>query len=114
MIWVILHSLCFRIRIISRNNPITLLLYHGDQIVGFMKINLYDIGGFVNGIGAHPDFRRRGLARLLMTASLVRTAKNGLKDLILEVDINNKHAIALYEKVGFEKKRGSTSHIWNG
>jgi ribosomal protein S18 acetylase RimI-like enzyme len=90
----------------------SLLLYHGEQIVGFMKINLYDIGGFVNGVGIHPDYRRRGLAKLLMTASLVRAAKNGMKDLILEVDIKNKQAITLYEKVGFEKKRGSISHVW--
>jgi ribosomal protein S18 acetylase RimI-like enzyme len=92
----------------------SLLLYFNEQVVGFMKINLYDGEGFVNGIGTHPDFRRRGLAKLLMTASLVRAARNGMKKLVLEVDINNKQAIGLYEKLGFEKKRGSISHVWTG
>ena len=100
----------------NRSKPIeedaSLLLYHDKQVVGFMKINLYDFGGFVNGIGIHPDFRGRGLARLLMTSSLVRAAQNGMKDLILEVDIENTQAISLYEKIGFEKKRGSISHVW--
>ena len=93
-------------------NDASLLLYSGDQIIGFMKINIYSIGGFVNGVGIHPDFRRKGLARLLMTASMVRAATNGMKDLTLEVDIDNHRAIALYKQVGFKKIKGSISHVW--
>ena len=100
----------------DRSKPIeedaSLLLYSGDLIVGFMKINLYSIGGFINGVGTHPDFRRRGLARLLMTSSIVRAAQNGMKELILEVDITNRQAIALYEQLGFKKMKGSISHVW--
>ena len=100
----------------SRSKPIekdaSLLLYAGDQIVGFHKINLYEFGGFVNGVGIHPDYRRRGLGRLLMTSSIVRAAENGMKDLILEVDIDNHRAIALYEQLGFKKDKGSISHVW--
>jgi ribosomal protein S18 acetylase RimI-like enzyme len=100
----------------DRSKPIeeeaSLLLYYGEQIIGFMKINILNFGGFVNGIGIHPDFRQRGLAKKLMTASLVRAAENGMTNLVLEVDIENHHAIALYEKLGFKKKRGSISHIW--
>jgi mycothiol synthase len=90
----------------------SLLLYSGNDVVGFMKINIYDIGGFVNGVGIHPDFRRRGLAKKLMTASIVRAGQNGMTNLILEVDIENKQAIALYEKLGFKHVRGSISHVW--
>ncbi|MHA2027140.1 MAG: GNAT family N-acetyltransferase [Candidatus Thorarchaeota archaeon] len=90
----------------------SLLLYDNDQVVGFMKINIYDIGGFVNGIGIHPDYRRRGLARKLMTASLVRARENEMENVVLEVDIENRQAIALYEQLGFISKKGSISHIW--
>ena len=48
-----------------------------------------------------------------MTASLVRAAENGMKDLILEVDITNKRAIALYEQLGFKQTKGSISHVCN-
>jgi len=100
----------------DRSKPIeedaSLLLYSGEEIVGFMKINIYSIGGFVNGVGTHPDFRRQGLARLLMTSSIVRAAENGMKDLILEVDIKNHRAIALYEQLGFVQNKGSISHVW--
>jgi ribosomal protein S18 acetylase RimI-like enzyme len=92
----------------------SLLMYAGDEIIGFMKINLdvLDDAGFVNGIGIHPDYRRKGLAKTLMTASLVRAAKNGMENLVLEVDIENDGAIALYESLGFEQRRGSVSHVW--
>jgi ribosomal protein S18 acetylase RimI-like enzyme len=100
----------------SREKPIdseaSLLLYYEEQIVGFMKINIIREGGFVNGIGIRPDFRRKGLARLLMTASIFHAAQNGMNNLILEVDIENKQAIALYEKIGFRKVGGSISHVW--
>jgi ribosomal protein S18 acetylase RimI-like enzyme len=90
----------------------SLLLYLGDRIVGFMKINIISEGGYVNGVGIHPEFRRRGLAKLLMTASLFRAARNKMMAVILEVDVENKDAIALYEQLGFRKRRGSISHIW--
>ena len=89
-----------------------MLLYSGNLVVGFMKINIYDIGGFVNGVGIHPEFRRKGLAKKLMTASIVRARSNGMTNLVLEVDIENKQAIALYEKLGFKHVRGSISHVW--
>lgn len=90
----------------------SLLLYSGNDVVGFMKINIHDSGGFVNGVGVHPDFRRRGLAKKLMTASIVRAGQNNMTNLVLEVDIDNKGAIALYEKLGFRHVRGSISHVW--
>jgi ribosomal protein S18 acetylase RimI-like enzyme len=100
----------------DRSKPIeedaSLLLYAGDRIVGFHKINIFREGGYVNGVGVHPDFRKRGLAKMLMTASLVRAAQNKMERVILEVDIENRQAIALYEKLGFRKTRGSISHIW--
>ena len=61
---------------------------------------------------ANPEFRRRGLGRSLMTASLVRAARNKMATVILEVDIENHRAIALYERLGFAKRRGSISHVW--
>jgi ribosomal protein S18 acetylase RimI-like enzyme len=91
----------------------SLLLCAGDRIVGFHKIDIIGEGGFVNGVGIRPEFRRRGLAKMLMTASLVRAARNRMENVILEVDIENHQAIALYEQLGFRKRREPISHIWN-
>jgi len=90
----------------------SLLLYYGEQIVGFIIIIFIKEGGFINGIGIHPDFRRRGLGKALMLSSMKRAAKNGMKTMILEVDIDNYRAINLYRRVGFKKTQGSISHVW--
>jgi ribosomal protein S18 acetylase RimI-like enzyme len=100
----------------NRSNPFekdaSILLYYNEQIVGFIMIMLMEKDGFVNGIGIHPDFRRRGLGKALMLSSMKRAAKNGMKTMILEVDIDNDQAIKLYQRVGFKKIHGSISHVW--
>ena len=68
----------------------------------------------MNGVGIHPEFRRRGLGKALMSASLVRAAENKMDKVILEVDIENHRAIGLYEQLGFRKVRSSISHVWIG
>ena len=90
----------------------SLLLYYGEHIAGFIIITFIEEGGFINGIGIHPNYRRRGLGKTLMLSSMKRAAKNGMKTLILEVDIDNYGAINLYRRVGFKKTQGSISHVW--
>ena len=41
-----------------------------------------------------------------------RAAESGQEKMILEVDINNTAAIALYKSLGFEILKGSISFIW--
>ncbi|MBU7016205.1 MAG: GNAT family N-acetyltransferase [Theionarchaea archaeon] len=90
----------------------SLLLYYNERIVGFLIIILIRKGGFINGFGIHPDFRRRGLGKALMLSSMQKAAKNGMKTLILEVDIDNSRALNLYRSVGFKKIHGSVNFIW--
>jgi ribosomal protein S18 acetylase RimI-like enzyme/predicted GNAT family acetyltransferase len=90
----------------------SLLLYYGDKIVGFIIIIFIKEGGFINGVGIHPDFRRRGLGKALMLSSMKRAAKNGMETMILEADVDNYRALNLYRRVGFKKKQGSISHVW--
>jgi ribosomal protein S18 acetylase RimI-like enzyme len=110
----------------DRSKPIvedaSLLILKNDVIVGFMKVHPMGDGGYVNGYGIDPDYRRRGLGRALMKMSLSGASKRGLSEVILEVDVDNKQAlevdvdnkqaIELYEAVGFERKHGSISHVW--
>lgn len=52
-------------------------------------------------IGVLPDYRRRGLARELMTAVAGRALADGADSLFLEVDRQNRAALALYRDLGF-------------
>lgn len=52
-------------------------------------------------IGVLPDYRRRGLARELITTVAARVLADGGKELLLEVDQRNQAAVALYRGIGF-------------
>lgn len=65
---------------------------------GFWKI--LDEGHLTN-VAVHPDFRRSGYGRLLMSSIISQAKLCGITALTLEVRVSNAAAIALYESFGF-------------
>lgn len=59
--------------------------------------------GQITNIATHPDFRRRGFARALVTALSEYAAQNGISSVFLEVRASNLSAISLYTLCGFER-----------
>jgi hypothetical protein len=59
----------------------------------------------VGGIGTLPEYRRRGLGAEALTAGLAALADRGASVAWLEVIDQNRRALALYEKLGFEVVR---------
>ncbi len=57
--------------------------------------------GYITNVAVLPAFRRRGVAERLLTALLGQA--QGLAFVTLEVRASNAAAIALYEKLGFER-----------
>jgi ribosomal-protein-alanine N-acetyltransferase len=53
-------------------------------------------------LAVHPDYRRQGLGRLLMTFLLLRAEEKGISKVFLEVRPSNQVAIALYRSLGFK------------
>ena len=53
-------------------------------------------------IGVLPGFRRRGVAKALLEASMVRCHLAGAEKMFLEVAMDNAHAQALYAELGFK------------
>jgi ribosomal protein S18 acetylase RimI-like enzyme len=90
---------------------ITSVVDHPDEgLVGFTLLGLlHEAGGegqaYLLGIGVAPQWRRRGLGRLLLDASLgearKRSARWGVHDLRLEVASANRSARQLFEDAGF-------------
>jgi ribosomal protein S18 acetylase RimI-like enzyme len=60
----------------------------------------------VANVGVHPDYRRRGIARRLMQASMDAIQARGGRVAILQVDLSNTGARRLYEQLGFVNERG--------
>lgn len=56
----------------------------------------------VLGIGILPEFRGKGIGRQLMRATIEKAKQRGLTRIELTVREQNKNAIELYKKLGFE------------
>jgi [ribosomal protein S18]-alanine N-acetyltransferase len=54
-------------------------------------------------LAVHPAYRRRGLARSLLTAALAQARDRGAAVVWLEVRPSNTAALALYHSFGFEE-----------
>ncbi len=54
-------------------------------------------------IAVHPQFRSKGIGTFLMKGFLDKAEKEGVKEVVLEVDERNISAISLYERFGFNR-----------
>lgn len=61
-----------------------------------------------------PDYRRRGLGRMLVQACMKSLIEEGVGTLSLEVRQNNTPAITLYESMGFSIDRKLTDYYGSG
>ena len=54
-------------------------------------------------VGVAPWARRRGIGQALMTAAIGVARETGAQAMFLEVDVANDGAVALYERLGFQR-----------
>lgn len=91
--------------------------WHGDQIAG-MVLNFIDpreneeldrLRGYTEDISVRRPFRRRGLAKALLTRSMRLLQEHGLEEAGLSVDSEHeKNALNLYRGLGFKVVRETT------
>jgi len=72
-----------------------------NKIVGYVLFWLLPGMADVHNIAIHVDFRRRGIARLLLTKVLLAARQQSLTRVTLEVRKSNLPAQKLYESLGF-------------
>lgn len=60
--------------------------------------------GFIDLLGVHPDYRRRGVATAMLTATFAAFASAGLREAELGVASDNPHALRLYERCGMKPR----------
>ena len=70
-------------------------------IVGYANFRMVADEGEIERVAVHPDSRRRGYGRKLMEAMVEYSRKKGVRDMTLDVRVNNEKAINLYESCGF-------------
>ena len=74
----------------------------GGRLVGYAGIWTIAPEGYITNVAVHPDFRRRGIASMLLDELIADCTEKGCTDITLEVRVSNSPAIALYESFGFE------------
>ena len=73
--------------------------------VGLCLLGARGEEGWIGGVGVVAPTRGRGIGRRLMAAVEERARALGLRRLWLEVLVQNEPALALYEKLGYERVR---------
>lgn len=76
------------------------------RLVGYVGLVTVLDEGQITNVATHPNFRRRGVGRALMTRLFEHCKERGIAYLSLEVRESNKGAIALYEGLGFQHVGG--------
>ena len=84
----------------SLDNPAShfLIAYYGDEVAGYMGLQIFSGEGDVTNVAVLPKFRKKGIAKALITEQM----KNDMEFITLEVRESNVPAINLYTKIGFE------------
>ena len=91
----------FRYELTQNRVARSLVVRAGGQLVGYLC--LWEIGHeiHVTNVAVHPSFRRRGVARALLSHVLDGARRNGIELVFLEVRPTNTEAVSLYESFGF-------------
>ena len=86
-------------------NPLSLWLVALDDatVAGYVGSQSVQGEADMMNVAVHPDYRRKGIARQLVTELVAALAKKGVHSLALEVRASNAPAIALYEQLGFQQ-----------
>ena len=85
-------------------NPLSdwLVAIDGDTVAGYVgSQSVLDEADMMN-IAVAPEYRRQGIADILISELIQRLTDRGVCMLTLEVRVSNTPAICLYEKLGFQ------------
>lgn len=94
---------------LTQNDSVIFLAKEGNIAVGFVQ--MYPIFTSVrmgklwllNDLFVSKTARKKGIGKLLMETAIEFSEKSGAKGLMLQTEISNENAQALYENLGFVK-----------
>ena len=89
---------------IEKDSGIFVGAFFDDQMVGYASLYYVERTGFMNNVAVHPQFRQLGIGGTLMKELERLALEKDLVIITLEVRSKNKPAIAMYKKLGYQKK----------
>jgi ribosomal-protein-alanine N-acetyltransferase len=72
------------------------------NIIGYIYVNHHLHESHILNLAVHPDFRRRGVASILMEEAIRELQKVGCAFMYLKVRVSNTDAQRFYELLGFK------------
>lgn len=85
-----------------------------DDISTHIEKEIYVKQGYIAMLAVLPKYRGNGLGRILVSKSVEAMETMGVDEAVLETEITNKAALALYESLGFIKEKKLISYYLNG
>jgi len=89
---------------LAKPSSICLGAFDGERLVGYLIVSRYVDAWHVMNVAVAADRRRRGVASELLGALFAQTSADDRRGYTLEVRVSNAGAIALYERMGFERR----------
>lgn len=107
----VLEQLCFNepwsensIKESMKGNNTFLGIKQKGELTGYLSLYESLGEGYINNVAVHPEHRRKGLARALLSELINYAVSLQLSFLTLEVRESNAAAIALYTAFGFKEE----------
>ncbi len=94
------------------NPDASFVLTYEENVVSIVLVVSRDDEEHITIVAVHPDFRGRGLAKALLSASIKELRKQGTQNLSIGVDTVNTPAIKLYKKYGFQVTSRLSFYSW--
>ena len=89
--------------LLQSENAVCFGVFEGEALVGYAALEWVLDEGSLTDIAVLPSFRRKGIAKLLMSELVAKAQIKKLQFVTLEVRQSNTPAISLYESYGFER-----------
>jgi len=87
---------------IYKKNVLSKVAMFEENIIGHICVNHHAHESHILNLAVHPDFRRQGVATILMEYAIGELEKRGCAFMHLKVRISNTGAQKFYELLGFK------------
>lgn len=74
----------------------------GSKVAGKIQVLIAESETYISGFCILPEYRSKGYGTAILTDTVQQLVTRGHQNITLEVEANNRSALSLYERCGFE------------